>query len=424
MSTEAPLGVGRVLQVNVSARGVPKRPVDRAWVGPMGLEGDGHHDGTVHGGPHRAVALFAIEAIRRVAAEGHPIFPGSCGENLTTEGIELARLPAGTRLAIGDRLVLELSKPDDPCETIAGSFRDGRFARISIKTHPDDSRMYARVLAEGEARVGDGIRVLPPAPGSLAGVFRLLDRLDQAERGSDLARWRAAADAGFAIEIVDDGELAIAASGELPGPAFNHAMGLRGLPHMLPRVLDHYRRAGVDGWLSTADPPWPGAIPDFTIAMFAAPPSRLQATAAPADVVVREIERSEAAAWASLTARATGTPAAELDAREAVLGRLPSLAGHTAVVAELAGRPVGAGLLYVRRGVGLLRGGAVLPQARGRGVQRALIGARASLAEAAGCEVVMGTADVEAEPSVRNLERMGLERVWARDVYRFDPASG
>ena len=53
---------GRVLQVNISPGGVPKLPVERAWVGELGLGGDRHHHDTVHGGPHRAVALLAIEA--------------------------------------------------------------------------------------------------------------------------------------------------------------------------------------------------------------------------------------------------------------------------------------------------------------------------------------------------------------------------
>ena len=43
---------------------------------------------TVHGGPYRAVCLYAIEAIERLQAEGHPVEPGSVGDNLTTSGIE------------------------------------------------------------------------------------------------------------------------------------------------------------------------------------------------------------------------------------------------------------------------------------------------------------------------------------------------
>ena len=56
------------------------------------------------------MSLLGIEAIERVQADGHPIEPGSVGENLTTTGIELSGLPIGTRLAIGtgSGLVLEL----------------------------------------------------------------------------------------------------------------------------------------------------------------------------------------------------------------------------------------------------------------------------------------------------------------------------
>lgn len=70
------VAIGRVLQVSVSPGGVPKRAVASAHVGPLGLVGDAHDHFGVHGGRHRAVCLFAIEAIRRVAAEGHPIAPG------------------------------------------------------------------------------------------------------------------------------------------------------------------------------------------------------------------------------------------------------------------------------------------------------------------------------------------------------------
>ena len=71
----APMNDARLLQVNVSPGGVPKLPVPSARVTTPGVEGDRQADATVHGGPHRAVSILAIEAIRRVAAEGHPIAP-------------------------------------------------------------------------------------------------------------------------------------------------------------------------------------------------------------------------------------------------------------------------------------------------------------------------------------------------------------
>ena len=52
-----PLGQARVARINTSPGGVPKRPVESARVGRLGLEGDAHTDRTVHGGPFRAVCL-------------------------------------------------------------------------------------------------------------------------------------------------------------------------------------------------------------------------------------------------------------------------------------------------------------------------------------------------------------------------------
>ena len=36
-----------------------------------------------HGGPERALCLFSLERILELQAEGHPIFPGAAGENIT-----------------------------------------------------------------------------------------------------------------------------------------------------------------------------------------------------------------------------------------------------------------------------------------------------------------------------------------------------
>jgi MOSC domain-containing protein YiiM len=151
--------VGRVVSVNVSSGGVPKRAISEAFVTELGLEND-FHDSPSHGGPLRAVSLLAIEAIRRVAAEGNPIAPGTTGENVTTEGIELAALSPGAQLAIGDEVIVEMTQHVTPCKTIAGSFLDGHFERLSAKLHPLDARIYASVVREGTIRPGDPIQLL------------------------------------------------------------------------------------------------------------------------------------------------------------------------------------------------------------------------------------------------------------------------
>lgn len=154
--------VGRVLRINVNpAGGVPKFAVGAALVTTTGVAGDRQRDLRHHGGPERAVCLFSAERIAALASEGHPIAPGTTGENLTIAGLEWASLRAGDRLAIGDEVVLELSDHATPCKQIAGSFAGGEFTRISAKKHPGWSRFYARVLREGLVRESAPVAVEP-----------------------------------------------------------------------------------------------------------------------------------------------------------------------------------------------------------------------------------------------------------------------
>lgn len=150
-----------VARINVNpAGGVPKHPVGAALITATGVGGDRQLDLDHHGGPERAVCLFSLERIEQLAAEGHPIAPGTTGENLTIAGLDWSALGEGSRLAVGDDVVLEITRAAPPCRTIAASFTDGAFVRISEKLHPGWSRLYARVLREGLVRDGAPVRLL------------------------------------------------------------------------------------------------------------------------------------------------------------------------------------------------------------------------------------------------------------------------
>lgn len=151
---------GTVASINISGGGVPKRSVTDAKLSLLGLQGDDQNDKVHHGGPERAVCIFSLEKVRALQAEGHPIEPGSVGENLTVEGIPWESVMPGVRLRIGPEVLLEVTSFTSPCKTIRRSFIDGRFVRISQKVHPGWSRVYARVVAEGDVRLGDSIEIL------------------------------------------------------------------------------------------------------------------------------------------------------------------------------------------------------------------------------------------------------------------------
>ena len=151
---------GRIFQLNSSGGGVPKLPVREAMVVELGLVGDSHNFPDIHGGPDRALCLFSLERILELQSEGHPIFPGSVGENVTVSGIDWTAIEPGKQMALGDEVVVEITRYTSPCNSITDSFYDGNFARISQKVHPGYSRVYARVLKSGRLKIGQEVLLL------------------------------------------------------------------------------------------------------------------------------------------------------------------------------------------------------------------------------------------------------------------------
>ena len=151
--------MGYLQQISVSNGGVPKWPVPKARVRAAGVMGDRQGSPKIHGGRDQAVCLFSLEVIEALQAEGHSIASGSSGENLTVSGVEWSKIQPGSRLRVGETVQLEVVSYTAPCEHNARWFLDGDFSRISQKKHPGWSRVYARVLTEGEVRQGDVVMV-------------------------------------------------------------------------------------------------------------------------------------------------------------------------------------------------------------------------------------------------------------------------
>lgn len=151
--------VGWIFQINASNGGVPKLSRKLGEVTFNGLNGDNQANPDVHGGPERALCLYSLERILALQAEGHPIFPGSAGENLTLAGLDWSLVNPGTRLQLGADVLVQVTRYTSPCNTISGSFLKNDYSRISQKVFPSWSRVYAQVLQPGTIQVSDAVRI-------------------------------------------------------------------------------------------------------------------------------------------------------------------------------------------------------------------------------------------------------------------------
>jgi MOSC domain-containing protein YiiM len=152
--------MAHIFQINTSAGGVPKHGQPAAQVESLGLVGDQHRYHR-HGGPQRAVCLYSLERIQTLQGEGHPVFPGALGENLTVTGLDWELIQPGVQLQIGEQVRLEITEYTVPCNNLIPFFLNGDFSRNGQKDFPGWARVYARVLQGGTIQVTDPITIEP-----------------------------------------------------------------------------------------------------------------------------------------------------------------------------------------------------------------------------------------------------------------------
>ena len=151
---------GQVFQINVSDGGVPKLPQQQADAEALGLTTDTQRNTKVHGGLDKAICLYPVERIAALQKEGHPIYPGSIGENLTVIGIDWETMVIGSRWQIGADVQIEITSYAYPCKFIGASFVNQKFMRVEQGKNPGWARAYAAVLQTGTIRLGDQIQEL------------------------------------------------------------------------------------------------------------------------------------------------------------------------------------------------------------------------------------------------------------------------
>jgi MOSC domain-containing protein YiiM len=148
-----------IFQINISNGGVPKLPIQRAKVNSLGLEGDEHNNKELHGGPDKAICLYSLELIKALQTEGHQIFPGAAGENVTISGLDWTQITPGTRIRLGNDVLIEITQYTQPCYKLEKFFKEEQILRMAQEKHPGWARVYARVLSAGEIRIGDTLQL-------------------------------------------------------------------------------------------------------------------------------------------------------------------------------------------------------------------------------------------------------------------------
>ncbi len=143
---------GKVIAVCRSdTKGVSKDVVPEGqFCEGFGMVTDAHADFKTH----RQVSLLATESIDKMRKLGLNLGPGAFAENLTTQGIDVASLPIGTKVAVGKEVVLEISQIGKECHTGCAIMR-----QVGTCIMPKEG-VFTKVVTGGKIIAGDKIKVI------------------------------------------------------------------------------------------------------------------------------------------------------------------------------------------------------------------------------------------------------------------------
>ena len=141
-----------------------KQPVrGRIAVRRLNVEGDGQGDLAGHGGEHRAVMVYQIDAYHYWEAYlGRNDFSfGQFGENFTVSGLPDDEVCIGDRYRIGNAL-FEVTQPRVTCYRVGIRMAEPTMPALLVSHHRPG--FYFRVLEEGEVGAGDEITKVVDGP--------------------------------------------------------------------------------------------------------------------------------------------------------------------------------------------------------------------------------------------------------------------
>ena len=142
--------MAQVVSVNISEKkGTVKKAVPEIRLRLRhGIEGDAHA-----GDWHRQISLLAEESVDKMRALLPDLQPGAFAENINTRGVDLKRLPVGTRLRLGETVV-EVTQIGKQCHS------DCEIKKVTGTCVMPTEGIFAVVVREGRVRKGDPIEIL------------------------------------------------------------------------------------------------------------------------------------------------------------------------------------------------------------------------------------------------------------------------
>ncbi len=122
----------------------------------INIDGDDQADRQGHGGEHRAVFVYQIEAYEywQKQLRRSDFVLGQFGENFTVEDLPDDRVCVGDRYRIGSAL-FEVTQPRVTCFRLGIRMAEPRMAALVVQHHRPG--FYLRVLQEGDVGAGDEI---------------------------------------------------------------------------------------------------------------------------------------------------------------------------------------------------------------------------------------------------------------------------
>ncbi|RUA03193.1 MAG: MOSC domain-containing protein [Deltaproteobacteria bacterium] len=131
-------------------KGTRKVPVIKARIETAhGIAGD------AHAGPwHRQISFLATESIDKAKQQGLDVTFGSYAENIATSGIDWPAVPVGTRLNLGDTVIIEITQIGKTCHHKCAIYYQAGDCIMPTQG------VFGKVITGGDIRQGDGIRFI------------------------------------------------------------------------------------------------------------------------------------------------------------------------------------------------------------------------------------------------------------------------